>query len=164
MSTENLRSSVIPIPLLLTSRQLRREFVAVLGKPQRVQQLVYVRRIIGKILAYLNIFAHRKIWYEIVKLEDKSQIIAAIVRECVGLQAEYLLAVNLDRLRIHCVQPADTVEQRGLSAVACALNNTHLPALHARGNALQHLNAARVLTVALFMSFTSRYIVKSPLN
>ena len=101
--------------LLLAARKLGRELVLVLGQAQHLQKLAEVQRAASEVLAHLNVLLHGQVRHEIVELEDEAQLLPAVIRELLCVQAHDLLAVHHDGAAVHRVQPADAVEQGGFA-------------------------------------------------
>ena len=56
-----------------------------LGKSERIEKLVHIKRLIGKVLAYLNILLDSKIRYEVVELEYKAEVCLSVLCQSVSL-------------------------------------------------------------------------------
>ena len=99
----------------MAARKLGRELVLVLGQAQHLQKLAEVQRAAGEVLAHLNVLLHGQVRHEIVELEHEAQLLPAVIRELLCVQAHNLLAVHHDGAAVHRVQPADAVEQGGFA-------------------------------------------------
>ena len=101
--------------LLSSAPVVGRELVLVLGQAQHLQKLAEVQRAAGEVLAHLNVLLHGQVRHEVVELEHEAQLLPAVIRELLCVQAHDLLAVHHDGAAVHRVQPADAVEQGGFA-------------------------------------------------
>ena len=56
-----------------------------LGKSERIEKLVHIKRLIGKVLAYLNILLDSKIRHEVVELEYKAEVCLSVLCQSISL-------------------------------------------------------------------------------
>ena len=73
--------------LLLATRNLIGKLVAMLPEAKRVQQIIHGQRLLGEVLANLDVLAYRKVGHEVVELEDEAKLASAVLHK--------LLAGNL---------------------------------------------------------------------
>ena len=99
-------------PLLLTSRKLGRQLVAVLVQPQGFQYVVHVKRVVAEVCAGFNVLLYVEIRDKVVHLEYVAQVPAAVVGQRLFLHVLDLFTVYRDAAAVRVVDPSDDVQQR----------------------------------------------------
>ena len=103
---------------------------------QYLQQFLHIQRILRQILADLDIFLHRQIRHQIIKLENKTQLLPTVIGKCFTVKPRHLLSIHYDGTGIHGIQSSDAVEQRGFAGTTGTLNDTHFTFFHSCGDSL----------------------------
>jgi hypothetical protein len=103
--------------LLLASRYLRRELVALVPEPQRPEQPVHIERIFRKILAYLDVLANREVLDEVIELEDEAKSTAPVLSQSAVRERCEICVVNQHAASIGTLEASYEIEKRRLSGV-----------------------------------------------
>ena len=102
-------------PLLLPARKLGREVSLPLPKPHMPQHLPGGQRVAADLGCQLDILQSRQVLDEVIKLEDKPNVIAPVEGLLFGAVARDSLPIHQDGSAIAGVHPAQNVEYRCLA-------------------------------------------------
>ena len=136
--------------LLLAARDLARELVAVLVEAQRTQQVVDIERVFGQVRRDLDVLLDGEIGHQVVELEDKAQLTAAILTQIGRLKHREVAAVHQNRAGIGILQAANQVKKRGLARTRRPQHDADLAAIDGRVDAIEH-RQARISIAIVFL-------------
>ena len=136
--------------LLLAARDLARELVAMLVKAQRTQQVVDIERVFGQVRRDLDVFLDGEIGHQVVELEDKAQLTAAILAQVGRLEHREVAAVHHDGAAVSILQAADQVEKGRLARARGTQHDADLAAVDGRVDAIEYRQARITVAVVLF--------------
>lgn len=136
--------------LLLTARDLARELVAVLVETQRAQQVIDIERVFGQVRRDLDVFLNGEVGYQVVELEDKAQLAAAVLAQVGGLEHSEVAAVHHDGAVVGVFQSADKIEKRRLARTRGPQHDADLAAVDGCVDAVEHRQARIAVAVVLF--------------
>ena len=78
-----------------------------LVEAQRTQQVVDVERLFGQVRRDLDVFLDGEVGHQVIKLEDKAQLAAAILAQVGRLEHREVAAVHQNRAGVGILQAAD---------------------------------------------------------
>ena len=136
--------------LLLAARDLARELVAVLVEAQRTQQVVNVERVFGQVRRDLDVFLDGEIGHQVVELEDKAQLAAAILAQVAGVERGEVAAVHQNRAGVSILQAADQVKKGRLARTRRPQHDADLATVDGRVDAIEYRQARITVAVMLF--------------
>ena len=91
------------------------KFSLVLIDSQRMEQFIYIQRLITEIGSHLYILPHCKIWDQIIHLKNISQMLTSVQRQFLLRHICQTLPVY-DQISLICtVNPTDNIQKRGLT-------------------------------------------------
>ena len=101
--------------LLLAAGELTGEVVRARGQADFVQDRRCVERVFTDLRRELDVFKRRQVADEVIELEDKADVVAAIGRELAGVEAAHARPVDRDGAARAGVHAAEHVEDRRLA-------------------------------------------------
>ena len=129
-------------PLLLTAGKLVWKLSLVLIDSQRMEQFIYIQRLITEIGSHLYILPHCKIWDQIIHLKNISQMLTSVQRQFLLRHICQTFPVYDQISLIRTVNPTDNIQKRGLTGTGRSQKHTKLPSLNVKIQPLQHIHPA----------------------
>ena len=117
---------------------------------QRAQQVVDIERVFGQVRRDLDVLLDGEIGHQIVELEDKAQLTAAVLTQVGGLEHREVAAVHHDGAVVGILQAADQVEKGRLARARGPQHDADLSAVDGRIDAVEHRQARISIAVVLF--------------
>ena len=139
--------------LLLPTRYLMGELLAMLPQAQRVQKRLHGQGVVGEVLADFDVLLHGQVAHQVVELEDEAQLAAAVFHKVAVSQAGKLGAIDADGPGIRRLQTAHQVEEGRLAAAGRAQQNANLALSDGGGDVAQHFEARFAFAVVLAQAF-----------
>lgn len=136
--------------LLLAARDLARELVAMFIEAQRAQQVVDIERVFGQVRRDLDVLLDGEIGHQIVELEDKAQLTAAVLTQVGGLEHREVAAVHHDGAVVGILQAADQVKKRRLARTRRPQHDADLAAIDGCVDTIKH-RQARIAVAVVFL-------------
>ena len=116
---------------------------------QGVQQVVHVERVFGEILCHLDVLANGEVGHQVVELENKAQLTAAVLHQLAVLELGDVRAAYRDASRVNLLQAAHQVEERGLAGAGRAKQDADFAPRDLRGYGFEHRDVRVAVAVAL---------------
>lgn len=101
----------------------------------------------------LDVLLDGEIGHQVVELEDKSQLTAAILAQVGRLEHREVAAVHHDGAAVGILQAADQVEKGRLARARGSQHDADLAAIDGRVDAIEHRQARITVAVVLFEPF-----------
>ena len=140
--------------LLLTARKLRREVVFAVRQTDLLQYGIGVQRVTADLGRKLNIFARSQVLHQIVKLEHKTDIVAAVGGQAFFVKAADSLAVQQNGALVTGIHAAQHIEHGGFARARGAQDHAELAFLNFKA----HMVGRRDAGLAHLVIFT--HVVK----
>ena len=121
-----------------------------LVEAQRTQQVVDIERVFGQVRRDLDVLLDGEIGHQVVELEDKAQLTAAILAQVGRLKHREVAAVHQNRAGIGILQAADQVEKGRLARARGPQHDADLAAVDGHVDAVEHRKARITVAVVLF--------------
>lgn len=121
-----------------------------LVEAQRTQQVVDIERVFGQVRRDLDVLLDGEIGHQVVELEDKTQLTAAILAQVGRLEHREVAAVHHDGAAVGILQAADQVKKRRLARTRRPQHDADLSAVDGRVDAVEHRQARITVAVMLF--------------
>ena len=121
-----------------------------LVKAQRTQEIVDIERVFGQVRRDLDVFLDGEIGHQVVELEDKAQLTAAILAQVGRLEHREVAAVHHDGAGVGILQAADQVEKGRLARARGTQHDADLAAVDGRVDAIEYRQARITVAVVLF--------------
>ena len=135
--------------LLLAARKLRGEVGEALTQANLAKRLLGIERIRADLRRKLNIFERRQVGDQIVELEDKADVGAAVFHELRLVSGAHIAPVHRHGAGSRRIHAAQNVERRGLAGTRSTQNDGELAALDRKARAVECVNAGVALAVCL---------------
>lgn len=120
-----------------------------LVETQRTQQVVDIERVFGQVRRDLDVLLDGEIGHQVVELEDKAQLAAAVLTQVGGLERGEVAAVHQNRAGVGILQAADQVKKRRLARTRGPQHDADLTAIDGRVDAVEHRQARISIAVVL---------------
>ena len=120
-----------------------------LVEAQRTQQVVDIERVFGQVRRDLDVLLDGEIGHQVVELEDKTQLTAAILAQVGRLEHREVAAVHHDGAAVGILQAADQVKKRRLARTRRPQHDADLSAVDGRVDAVEHRQACISIAVVL---------------
>ena len=127
-----------------------------LVKTERFQYFIRVKRIVAQICAYFNILLDVEVGYEIVLLEDISEVLPAIQRQPFLVHICGLFAVYGNISAVGTVDTSYDIQKGGLARAGRTEQYAYFSFFDFGINSVQHFNTAVALTEVLSYLFDSK--------
>ena len=121
-----------------------------LVKTQRTQQVVDIERVFGQVRRDLDVLLDGEVGHQVVELEDKAQLTAAILAQVGRLEHREVAAVHHDGAAVSILQAADQVEKGRLARARGPQHDADLAAVDGRVDAIEYRQARITVAVVLF--------------
>lgn len=121
-----------------------------LVKAQRTQQVVDIERVFGQVRRDLDVLLDGEIGHQVVELEDKSQLTAAILAQVGRFEHREVAAVHQNRASVGTLQAADQVKKRRLARARGPQHDADLASVDGRVDAIEYRQARITVAVVLF--------------
>ena len=116
---------------------------------QRAQQVVDIERVFGQVRRDLDVLFNGEVGYQVVELEDKAQLAAAILAQVGGLEYGEVAAVHQNGAAVGILQAADQVKKRGLARTRRPQHDADLAAVDGRVDAIEYRQARIPIAIML---------------
>ncbi|UWG07261.1 MAG: hypothetical protein [Bacteriophage sp.] len=138
--------------MLLTAGKLIGKLSLVLIDSQRMEQFIYIQRLITEIGSHLYILPHCKIGDQIIHLKNISQMLTPVQRQILLRHICQTLPVY-DQISLVCtVNPTDNIQKRRLTGTRRPQKHTKLSSLNVKIQPFQHIHPAVPCTKRLLNS------------
>ncbi len=134
--------------LLLAAGKLRREVCQAPGQAHLGQGLLGVQRVGADLGRELDVLERREVGHQVVELENKAHVGAAVVNQIVFRGAADVATARHHGARRGVVHAAQDVERRGLARAGLAQDNGQLALLDAKRGAVEGVDLGGALAVA----------------
>ena len=104
--------------LLLAAGEARGEVARALGQADLAQHGRGVERVLADLQRQFDILQRRQVLHEVIKLEHKSDVLPAVLRQLARGELRHIPAVHPNVSAAGAVHAAEDVEHRGLSRAA----------------------------------------------
>ena len=108
-----------------------------------------IERIGADLRRELDVFERRQVGDQIVELEDKAQLAAAILAQVGGLEYGEVAAVHQNGAAVGILQAADQVKKRGLARTRRPQHDADLAAVDGRVDAIEYRQARIPIAIML---------------
>ena len=122
--------------LLFAAGKLRGEVVESVAQADLFQNLARVLRLFAKLGGKLHIFQRRQVRHKIIELENKTDVVAAVIDQFLFGKPVDQTPGNADLAVVAGVHAAEHVQYGGFSGAAGADDQTELAFFHAEGHAV----------------------------
>ena len=133
--------------LLLAARKLRGEVGEALTQANLAKRLLGIERIGADLRRELDVFERRQVGDQIVELEDKADVGAAVFHELLLVSRTHVAPVHRYGAGGYRVHTAQDVERRGLAGTRGAQDNGELTALNGKARAVERMDTGVALAV-----------------
>ena len=98
----------------------------------------------------LDVLLNGEVGHQVVELEDKAQLAAAILTQVGRLKHGEVAAVHQNRAGVGILQAADQVKKRRLARTRRSQHDADLAAIDGRVDAVEHCQARISIAIVLF--------------
>ena len=120
-----------------------------LPEAKRVQQVIHGQRLLGEVLANLDVLAYRKVGHEVVELEDEAKLASAVPHKLLAGNLGDVGITHDDAAGICGLKATHNVQERRLARARWAEKDADLTLGDGAVDASQHLDARLSLTIVL---------------
>ena len=138
--------------------KLGREIAHPVAQTHRVEHICGIQRIAADLGGQLHIFQRRQIGHQIVELEHKADVMAAVRGELLLGKGGNVFPLQQDLAVGERVHTTQNVQQRGLARAAGANDDAQFPPVHGEGGVLQGMDLHLTHLVGLFHMFKANKI------
>ena len=117
---------------------------------QRTQQVVDIERVFGQVRRDLDVLLDGKVGHQVVELEDKTQLSAAILAQIGRFEHREVAAVHHDGAAVGILQAADQIEKGRLARTRGPQHDADLAAVDGRVDTVEH-RQARIAVAVVFL-------------
>ena len=126
-----------------------------LAQANLAKRLFGIERIGANLRRELDVFERRQVGDQIVELEDKADVGAAVLHELRLVGSAHVTPVHRHGAGGRRIHAAQNVERRGLAGTRSTQNDGELAALDRKACAVERMNAASPSPYALMTSLNS---------